>query len=590
MSDLSLWSSICSLFSLDYKPSHHLSLFAPISSFLAKPASLFSSLFSSFFFRSTTPKSTSSPSKSITSPSKAPSTPDDVQLFPQIILDLRLTASPSALSDTKTATPCATDPTATLHQVHNAGGELVGFDLADSGMQSSYMLQLQPQLQYQPQFVAPQVFPAVDSATDPGDFLNKLDELEVYIAQMRNRLSAAAAAAASTTSSSSSPSSSASPSVATSQTSADDLYHALPAFSLDPNAPRVVRRRNERQNMYSAAPYVRPSSASASAYGHQHLPQQQQQQPSFVVPEDLSSSASWSSPAEFADQESPSTISAVESSYSFAPAPAINDPVEQFTHHHDFVDLQGKESSFDDPFSALDLVHQHGHQQSQTQYANSGLLVQPFVAMHNNSLDDQQMFMHQHQYVGQPPVSMHIASPSSSISSPQTSTGSSSSANSPASSNSSPSSSPPKSHAGVASPDQSIMMGSDTNSSPMHMNSSSQPTFQCPHCPSKFRIKGYLTRHLKKHAMNKAYTCPFYDPTSPSPCHSTGGFSRRDTYKTHLKSRHFVYPTGTRSDQRAGMRGWCAACGVMFDCNENWVENHVEGGECGAFQSVPMYA
>ncbi|KAK9470708.1 uncharacterized protein V1510DRAFT_404789 [Dipodascopsis tothii] len=106
--------------------------------------------------------------------------------------------------------------------------------------------------------------------------------------------------------------------------------------------------------------------------------------------------------------------------------------------------------------------------------------------------------------------------------------------------------------------------------------------FHCPHCPARFRIKGYLTRHLEKHATSKAYTCPFFDPTSATPCHASGGFSRRDTYKTHLKSRHFVYPAGTRSDQRVGMRGWCASCGMQFSCNESWVENHVEGDECRA--------
>ncbi|GMF03024.1 unnamed protein product [Ambrosiozyma monospora] len=80
---------------------------------------------------------------------------------------------------------------------------------------------------------------------------------------------------------------------------------------------------------------------------------------------------------------------------------------------------------------------------------------------------------------------------------------------------------------------------------------------QCPHCNSKFRMRGYLTRHIKKHSKQKAYKCPFYDPNAPQKCHATGGFSRRDTYKTHLKARHFKYPPGVKSGDRIGMMGWC---------------------------------
>ena len=108
----------------------------------------------------------------------------------------------------------------------------------------------------------------------------------------------------------------------------------------------------------------------------------------------------------------------------------------------------------------------------------------------------------------------------------------------------------------------------------------SEKIHQCPHCDSKFRIRGYLTRHMKKHSKTKAYHCPFYDDSTESRCHQTGGFSRRDTFKTHLKARHFRYPPGVKSNKRTGMTGWCGICGEKFLNNEIWVERHIEMGLC----------
>lgn len=105
-------------------------------------------------------------------------------------------------------------------------------------------------------------------------------------------------------------------------------------------------------------------------------------------------------------------------------------------------------------------------------------------------------------------------------------------------------------------------------------------SYECPYCHAKFRLRGYLTRHLKKHSKKKAYKCPFYDPNADPKCHATGGFSRRDTYKTHLKARHFKYPPGVKSGERRGMMGWCSACGEKFLNNEIWVERHIEAGQC----------
>lgn len=110
---------------------------------------------------------------------------------------------------------------------------------------------------------------------------------------------------------------------------------------------------------------------------------------------------------------------------------------------------------------------------------------------------------------------------------------------------------------------------------------------QCPHCDATFKLRGYLTRHLKKHSIQKAYRCPFHiystyidENNVTHKCHPTGGFSRRDTYKTHLKSRHFKYPKGTLTKQRCKSAGHCGMCGEYFESSEIWCEIHVEGGEC----------
>ncbi|KAK9255051.1 hypothetical protein V1507DRAFT_453858 [Lipomyces tetrasporus] len=536
--------------------------------------------------------------------SGSPATTRTANLFPQIILDFRLTAtspdraSSTSLSNVQTATPCATDPSATLLQVHNAGGELVGFDLSDAGMMqssSSYMLQFAPQVQFQPQqqFV-PQLVPLDQpllnappaTAADQGDFLNKLDELEVYIAEMRNKLAA-------------------------SGTGRTSIGYADDATSPG-SVPRVVRRRNERQSV--AAPYSRPIYAPVPSYGLEA-----NDTSSFVVPspDPTVQTSSVILPPRTVNQPLPSPSASVGSS-TYSPAesttwspPSLVDDSSpasgsiddnytfsgSFSDHVDFhPDVKFFDGNASLDFSVANSTGTGEHEQLEgdskfvPQFQPEQMM--PFSTMpvfqppfgppqaHNHSyphgahphfmFDDTQMS------VAQAPVP-HIADVSSTASSSPRSSMGSPQVSSPTSSNSSPSSSPGKRHALVHS----------RSASPSQPTSA--PTFQCPHCPSKFRIKGYLTRHLKKHAVNKAYTCPFFDPTSSTPCHSTGGFSRRDTYKTHLKSRHFVYPAGTRSDQRAGMRGWCAACGMLFACNENWVENHVEGGECRAFHGIPMY-
>lgn len=135
-------------------------------------------------------------------------------------------------------------------------------------------------------------------------------------------------------------------------------------------------------------------------------------------------------------------------------------------------------------------------------------------------------------------------------------------------------------------------------------------SFECPHCNSQFKVKGYLTRHLKKHSSSKAFQCPFYQETDPSSqddhlsctlsttpssvlgalgvlgatvgtkCHPTGGFNRRDTFKTHLKALHFIYPPGTKSTERNLLSGRCAGCFQFFENNSQWLVQHIETGLC----------
>ena len=106
--------------------------------------------------------------------------------------------------------------------------------------------------------------------------------------------------------------------------------------------------------------------------------------------------------------------------------------------------------------------------------------------------------------------------------------------------------------------------------------------FVCHYCDASFRMRGYLTRHIKKHAIEKAYKCPFFKKDAPPElrCHNSGGFSRRDTYKTHLKSRHLLYPKGVRPQDRNKSSGHCGQCGEFFANIENWVEQHIESGDC----------
>ncbi|CEP63711.1 Stp1p LALA0_S09e00782g [Lachancea lanzarotensis] len=136
--------------------------------------------------------------------------------------------------------------------------------------------------------------------------------------------------------------------------------------------------------------------------------------------------------------------------------------------------------------------------------------------------------------------------------------------------------------------EESVSPGSSTTT-PKSMEADKGPVassesrrFVCHLCHAEFHMRGYLTRHLKKHAVEKAYRCPFYNSTLPKEqrCHRHGGFSRRDTFKTHLRSRHFIFPKGVKSKDRPKSFGVCAHCNAFFENTEDWITNHVESGEC----------
>lgn len=125
---------------------------------------------------------------------------------------------------------------------------------------------------------------------------------------------------------------------------------------------------------------------------------------------------------------------------------------------------------------------------------------------------------------------------------------------------------------------------------PRRCSSIGEQAFACSYCSASFKVKGYLTRHLKKHSISKAFTCPFFQdidlhlaegkPIKGTKCHPTGGFSRRDTFKTHLKALHFIYPPGTKSSERNHVSGRCAGCFRFFENNNSWLETHIEPNRC----------
>lgn len=105
---------------------------------------------------------------------------------------------------------------------------------------------------------------------------------------------------------------------------------------------------------------------------------------------------------------------------------------------------------------------------------------------------------------------------------------------------------------------------------------------KCPFCQRQFKNKSYLSRHLKKHDTVKDFKCPFFNEQHTKCHHLNGEFSRKDTFKAHLKSIHFIYPIGVAKCDRNLSIGRCAGCFQEFKNNNEWLNEHIEKNACSA--------
>ncbi|KAH3672290.1 hypothetical protein WICMUC_004385 [Wickerhamomyces mucosus] len=111
---------------------------------------------------------------------------------------------------------------------------------------------------------------------------------------------------------------------------------------------------------------------------------------------------------------------------------------------------------------------------------------------------------------------------------------------------------------------------------------------KCPFCQRQFKNKSYLSRHMKKHDLVKDFKCPFFMETSPKCHHLNGEFSRKDTFKAHLKSVHFIYPIGVTKADRKLSSGRCAGCFKEFKNNNEWLNKHIDNEECPGFAKYKL--
>lgn len=118
-----------------------------------------------------------------------------------------------------------------------------------------------------------------------------------------------------------------------------------------------------------------------------------------------------------------------------------------------------------------------------------------------------------------------------------------------------------------------------------HLKPTSRPHI-CKYCNRGFARPNDLFRHTRCHwkdaGFNKGqFKCPYKNhSTGDNCCHTSGIFSRCDTFKNHLKAIHFQYPSGTKKDQRNKVSGNCRMCHKFFTTVDDWLVNHVEKHEC----------
>lgn len=157
--------------------------------------------------------------------------------------------------------------------------------------------------------------------------------------------------------------------------------------------------------------------------------------------------------------------------------------------------------------------------------------------------------------------------------------------------------------------------------------------YVCHYCDASFQVRGYLSRHIKKHAIVKEYTCPYYRHASEiraymehnlntkyfkndeeanaarkkfqsmkHVCHKHNGeFWRKDTLMIHLKKKHYSVDRNTlklvleqkkfeqgphvktkpKIDARK-LPGTCTCCDEHFANADDFCNNHVLKGMCPA--------
>lgn len=118
-----------------------------------------------------------------------------------------------------------------------------------------------------------------------------------------------------------------------------------------------------------------------------------------------------------------------------------------------------------------------------------------------------------------------------------------------------------------------------------HLNPDSRPHI-CEYCSRGFARPNDLFRHVKCHwkeigSDKGQFKCPYKNhPTGDHCGHSSGIFSRCDTFKNHLKAIHFQYPSGTKKDQRSKANGSCRICQQSFESVDDWLVDHIENNQC----------
>ena len=162
-----------------------------------------------------------------------------------------------------------------------------------------------------------------------------------------------------------------------------------------------------------------------------------------------------------------------------------------------------------------------------------------------------------------------------------------------------------------------------TEELPSDFNLPPNVNFICHYCDASFQVRGYLSRHIKKHAIVKEYTCPYYRYSADvknyishelqnreyhseeekidaikkaqsikHECHSNNGeFWRKDTLMVHLKKKHFkinkdvakaAVEHGGKKIDTSKLPGYCVSCNEQFNNADEFCQTHVLKNGCPA--------